>query len=166
MYTTTGNVIPSNVRMITPTSQRNVSFRPVTQTPKELMKKRVDTYRLTNPSPITFHDKYSDIEMGGPKSSAPIRTFSPIISPYMSQPYIQNKDVSRSYSPLTSHNDYMKSLDDSNIKYDPSEWGIHTKDFSGGKRRRLTKKHRKSNRISRTKRIQSRRRKRTSKTRK
>lgn len=141
-------------------------FHQVNETPQQLMQKRLNTYILSKPSPITVDDQNYDIEMGGPKSFTPIRSFSPITSPYMSEPYIQNKDVSRSYSPVTTQSDYMKSLDDSNLRYDDDEWGIHDKNFSGGKRRRLTKKQRKSKRISRTKRMKSRRRTHASKTRK
>lgn len=123
-------------------------------TPKKTMQTRLDAYRLNNPSPIN-KDTYYDVEMAQPvKAQYMDRSFSPIevpskpTSPYNDPP---SAISSRSQSPIEQ---YMNSLDDSDVKYDDNEWGFHDKDFKGGKktrnrvkRRRVRSSRRKSRKI-------------------
>jgi len=122
-------------------------------TPRKTMQTRLDTYRLNNPSPIN-KDTYYDVEMAQPvKAQHMDRSFSPIEVPSKpTSPYNSSSTISsRSQSPIEQ---YMESLDDSDVKYGDDEWGFHDKEFKGGKKtrnrvktRRIRSSRRKSRKI-------------------
>ena len=126
-----------------------------TTNPKKMMQTRLDTYRLNNPSPIN-KDTYYDVEMAQPvKAQHMDRSFSPIQLPLKPKTLYNSSSTisSRSQSPIEQ---YMDSLDDSDVKYGDDEWGFHDKEFKGGKKTRnrvKTRRVRLSRRKSRKQRL-------------